>query len=184
MSDFYLTLPSHSTKKEFLENESNQFKIRLPHPIQLEGSGWKVGLLAISIPDPRCHLSMFSDSKDPLFKMSWQGQVNNIVSSMIADYKFEEVLLNFDSVNSVGFRKGMVNFFQKFRINDGGTDSRLTFGWTFVKSDGKRTYMKFKWEGTHWSPTMLTQTRNRTSQVFFINKELAYKMKWVIQHGS
>ena len=51
MSDFYVTLPSHSNKNEFPNNASNHFKIRLPHPIRLEGSGWKVGLSAIALPD-------------------------------------------------------------------------------------------------------------------------------------
>ena len=41
MSDFYLTLPSHSSKNEFPSNTSNHFKIRLPNPIRLEGQGWK-----------------------------------------------------------------------------------------------------------------------------------------------
>ena len=52
MNDFYVTLPSHSSTNEFLNNTSNSFKIRLPHPIQLEGGGWKVRLVAVSLPDP------------------------------------------------------------------------------------------------------------------------------------
>ena len=51
MSDFYVTLPSHSSKTEFPDNTSNSFKIRLPHPIRFEAGGWKVGLMAVSLPD-------------------------------------------------------------------------------------------------------------------------------------
>ena len=36
--EFYITLPSHSNRTEFPQNQSNHFKIRLPHPIRLQGS--------------------------------------------------------------------------------------------------------------------------------------------------
>jgi len=52
MSDFYLTLPSHSSLNEFPDNVSYHFKILLPRPIRLEGQGWKVGLMAITLLDP------------------------------------------------------------------------------------------------------------------------------------
>ena len=48
---FYVTLPSHSNRREFPHNQANNFKIRLPKPLQLSGGGWQVGLSAISLPD-------------------------------------------------------------------------------------------------------------------------------------
>ena len=49
---FYLTLPSHSSLQEFPQNVNNNFKVRLPTPIRLNGE-WKVALASISVPDPR-----------------------------------------------------------------------------------------------------------------------------------
>ena len=79
MSDFYLTLPSHSSKNEFPDNTSNDFKIRLPHPIRLEGGGWKVGLVAVSLPDSQVMVFIRGDGScsetnpDVLFKSKWIG---------------------------------------------------------------------------------------------------------------
>ena len=65
MSDFYVSLPSHSSKSEFPENKSNHFKIRLPHLIRLDGGGgWKVGLSSIAMPDAHVTLPSLSTYKD------------------------------------------------------------------------------------------------------------------------
>ena len=69
--DFYLTLPSHSNRNEFPQNQSNHFKICLPHPKRLEGSGWKVGLSSISLPDAIIELPKLMDAKEILFIMDW-----------------------------------------------------------------------------------------------------------------
>ena len=37
--------------KEFPNNTTSSFKVRLPVPLELKGEGWKVGLAAISTPD-------------------------------------------------------------------------------------------------------------------------------------
>ena len=66
MSDpFYITLPSHSNKKEFPNNKANHYKIRLPQTIRLEGSGWQVGLSAISLPDAANNLDPFKELTKP-----------------------------------------------------------------------------------------------------------------------
>ena len=64
MSDFYVGLPSHSSKNEFPENKTNSFKIRLPNPIHLEGNGWKVGMCSITMPDAHVMLPSFTDCED------------------------------------------------------------------------------------------------------------------------
>ena len=53
---FYVTLPSHANRKEFPNNQANEFKICLPHPLRLPGGKWQVGLSAISLPDTRVNL--------------------------------------------------------------------------------------------------------------------------------
>ena len=69
--EFYLSLPSHSNTDEFRNNRSNSFKIRLPRPIQLEGSGWQVGLTAISLPDININLSRYKEITEPLSRLKW-----------------------------------------------------------------------------------------------------------------
>ena len=181
MSDFYLTLPSHSSKTEFPNNKSNHFKIRLPHPKKLEGSGWKVGLTAISLPDSHCRVPVFTEGKDPLFKMGWHRKKSNFLTSVYKEYKPEDVLVNFDAVDGVGFMKSMVNFFEKNRISDDGADDQSTFGWNFTTSAGKRMYIKFKWEGNELVTDNEDTTKTSKLPMFMISKDLTQKMKWVIE---
>ena len=182
MSDFYLTLPSHSSKTEFPDNKSNHFKIRLPHPKKLEGSGWKVGLPAISLPDSHCRVPVFTEGKDPLFKMGWSRSKSIYIYSVTKDYKPEDVLVNFDAVDGVGFMKSMVNFFEKNRIGSNGADDQSTFGWNFATSAGKRRYIKFKWEGDELVTDNQDTVKSGDAPLLMIRKDLAQKMKWVIEN--
>ena len=80
MSDFYITLPSHSSKTEFPNNTSNSFKIRLPHPIQLEGGGCKVGLVAVSLPDPTSQVpQLMKDPDHVMMQTYWVADNTRIV---------------------------------------------------------------------------------------------------------
>ena len=180
MSDFYLTLPSHSSKTEFPNNKSNHFKIRLPHPKKLEGSGWKVGLTAISLPDSHSRVPVFTEGQYPLFKIGWKRTGPHGVSTIDRNYTPEDVLVNFDAVDGVGFMKSMVNFFEQQRISDDGADSNGTFGWKFTLS-GKRTYIKFKWEGEELVTDNEDTSKTSVHPYFMIRKDLAHKMKWVIK---
>ena len=47
---FYITLPSFP-RPSFEDNTPSSFKVRLPNRLILEGSGWKVGLASINIPN-------------------------------------------------------------------------------------------------------------------------------------
>ena len=176
MSDFYLVLPSHSSKTEFPDNKSNHFKIRLPHTKRLEGHGWKVGLMTISLPDSHSRVPAFTSGKDPVFKMGWKRSRHPMPSmNEYVDYKPEDVLVNLDTVDGVGFMKSMVNFFKKWRISDDGSESEGNFGWKFACDNGARTYIKFKWEGDE-----LVTDNEKTSKMgplpfFMIRKDLWHK---------
>ena len=74
--EFYITLPSHSNRAEFPQNQSNNFKIRLPHPIRFQGSSWKVGLISISLPDVKVHLPKLVEGNEILFTMDQVGEMN------------------------------------------------------------------------------------------------------------
>ena len=59
---------SSASTSEFPDNKANSFKNRLPYPLQLRGSGWKVGISDISFPSALRKL----DLKDSLlFRMAW-----------------------------------------------------------------------------------------------------------------
>ena len=68
MSDFYVTLPSDSSKTEFPDNQPNSFKIRLPHPLRLEGTGWKVGVASVSLPEAPRKMNL---NETFLFRIGW-----------------------------------------------------------------------------------------------------------------
>ena len=182
MSDFYLTLPSHSSKTEFPDNKSNHFKIRLPHLKKLEGSGWKVGLTSISLPDSHCRVPVFTSGKHAVFKIEWSATKGRVISNIYKDYNPEDVLVTFDAVDGVGFMKSMVNFFEKNRISNNGTDDDSTFGWTFAASGGKRRYIKFKWEGDELVTDNGNTLKSASLPYLMIRKDLAQKMKWVIEN--
>ena len=117
MTDFYVTLPSHSSKTEFPNNTSNDFKIRLPHPIRLEGSGWKVGLSSITLPDTKAPLlvDQVDSSNKPtvLFKVNWirlDGQ--NRYTSSGANFDVNDLDKVFSYVSGVGFVSSMITFFE------------------------------------------------------------------------
>jgi len=64
---FYVQLISNASTNEFPDNKSNSFKNRLPYPLQLRESGWKVGISDISFPSAVRKL----DLKDPLLFQIW-----------------------------------------------------------------------------------------------------------------
>ena len=90
------------------------------------------------------------------------------------------MLVNFDAVDGVGFMKSMVNFFEKNRISDDGSDGDSTFGWKF-EYNNQRTYIKFKWEGDELVTDNEDTSKARANPYFMIHKDLAHKMKWVIK---
>ena len=184
MSDFYVTLPSHSNKNEFPHNASNHFKIRLPHPIRLEGSGWKVGLSAIALPDAQVSIPPLVAGQGPnptLAKYEWI-RINTRPSSTTAGvgtFDADDVDRVFYNVDGIGFMKSMMAFFQQRRIynNDGPKQ-----GASYVTSDGKKTYVDFFVEGEDLVIdnrfTIRTKDLGSRPKLLF-NQELAKKMGWI-----
>ena len=176
--DFYLTLPSHSNRNEFPQNQSNHFKIRLPHPKRLEGSGWKVGLSSISLPDAIIELPKLMDAKEILFIMDWAVTFpSNTTKFGRAWYnpKDPDIVLEYD--NGVDFMKSVINYFEQRRIDSFGGP---TFGAKYITEDGKRTYIKFRWDGSDLlTDNEATQVHSKYPNAFKINRTLALKMGWL-----
>ena len=154
MSDFYITLPSHSSKTEFPNNVSNSFKIRLPHPLRLEGRGWKVGLSSISLPDTKALLLVdrvdtSTNKPTVLFKVNWirlDGRGGHTNGN--AAFNVNDVEKVFSNVTGVGFVNSMITFFENRRIyNDFGPKFGAKYFHTNSDNTTQRTFIKFELEG-------------------------------------
>lgn len=72
---FYVTLPSHANKNEFASNQANSFKIQLPHPLHLPGSGWQVGLSSISLPNSKVNIYHLVNKNEYIVDTEWMKYV-------------------------------------------------------------------------------------------------------------
>ena len=123
MSDFYITLPSHSSKTEFPNNTSNSFKIRLPHPIQLEGGGWKVGLVAVSLPDPTSQVpQLMKDPDHVMMQTYWVADNTTIVQGkkvFLANFQAKDMRQeDLETMTGKGFMNTMKAFFDKKKVEN------------------------------------------------------------------
>lgn len=180
---FYVTLPSHSNRKEFPENRANSFKVRLPYPLRLEGSGWKVGLSSISVPDASIDLNRFKSLKFPLLSVQWMlkrrgdgGQLKD--RSLTAHLTFQDILHDDNIVDGLSFMKALVFKFdqvKEFKRNVGDMTESVS---------GKKWEFTFKWEGEE---LVLDNSNLDVSEVktegipYFMsfNEELAFDMGWI-----
>ena len=180
MSDFYVTLPSHSSKTEFPNNKANSFKIRLPHPIHLEGSGWQVGLMSISLPDAQVPVEVGHADGTGLFQIWWVRLEGARNRKGTATFDINDLKQVFSNVDGIGFMKSMIAFFEQRRIYN---DSGPKFGAKYVTSSGKKTYIQFKWEGEELlidNKDTITTLDVTDRPGIYINLQLAQKMGWVL----
>ena len=140
MNDFYITLPSHSSKTEFPDNTANSFKIRLPHPIQLEGGGWKVGLAAVSLPDPCNRLpNVLTNNDTTLFRSQWLATnthaSNDPHNTYSAVFQVRDLLKvsDLDAMDGPTLMNDMTTFFNKKKV-----EKSLRKGWKLSDADGDR----------------------------------------------
>ena len=172
--DFYLTLLSHSNRNEFSQNQSNYFKIRLPHLKRLEGSGWKVGLTSISLPDAIAELSKLMDVKEILFIMDWAVKFppnSTRLGRPWYNSRDPDIVLEYD--NRVDLMIAVINYFEQRRIDSFWGP---TFSAKYVTEDGKRTYITFLWEGSDLlTDNEATQVHSKYPSAFKINWTLAFK---------
>ena len=194
MSDFYITLPSHSSKTEFPNNTSNSFKIRLPHPLRLEGSGWKVGLSSITLPDTKALLLIdrVDSSNNPtvLFKVKWirlDGRGGGYTNGG-AMFDVNDLDKVFTNVTGVGFVSSMISFFEQRRIyNDFGPKFGAKYFHTFGNDVSNRTFIKFELENNELvinnDKTLKTQNYGQRPS-FSINEDVAKKMGLIVYNDK
>ena len=189
MSDFYITLPSHSSKTELPNNASNSFKIRLPHPIRLDGGGWKVGLVAVSLPDPTCQVPpLMKDQNLILFRSSWVAEDTlTLQGKKLFGASFQGRNLrpeDLEILDGKGFMNTMKAFFDKKKV-----EKVFNAGWKIADANGENhTTAHFEWEGDdlvlHNHDMTLQRINNSYYPAFFINAELGVDMGWFINKGN
>ena len=158
--------------------ESNHFKIPLPHPIRLQGSSWKVGLISISLPDVKVHLPKLVDGNEILFTIDWiMKYPSGGLKFSRAHYNPKDLRAVVDYIDGVGFIKSMVTFFKQRRILN---YKEPHLGSSYTASDGKRMYVKFRWDRDDLlTDNKATHVRSIYSPTLKINKMLALKMEWL-----
>ena len=149
--DFYITLPSHASVSEFTDNNNRNFKIRLPQPIRLEGSGWQVGLSSVSLPDINLNLTRYKQLTEPLMRVTWyqiedrnKDDDMSEVDSQTTDIAFEDIYHYGNIRDGIDFLKALiVRWNQKMK-------EELPPGWDLMTRYGSYGYVTFpifRWEG-------------------------------------
>ena len=89
----------------------------------------------------------------------------------------------FYNVDGVGFMKSMIAYFEKQRLFN---NSGPKLGAKYVTNDGKRTYIKFKWEGDELVTDNESTLRPQSIDfpALHINTELSERMGWIKKIGS
>ena len=139
----YVTVPSHSSKKEFPNNHASSFKIRLAELLHLLGEGWQVGLASISIPDRGINLTHITPYDQPVFFLS---SVRKKKDNSF-DYKFHKLVLK-ELKDTDWIRDGVT--FMKASIQWLQQQQSLEFRREYesVEKHGENhTYFKFTWDG-------------------------------------
>ena len=181
---FYVTLPSHSNRREFPNNQANSFKIRLPQPLQLTGGGWQVGLSAISLPDARVNLYELVKKNGYVMGVSWDQtypKPNGKDGEMTSRADFARTIINDVKdldwvVDGVSFMKAIIVHLEQQRME------LAIQGGRFTNDQGKHTYIKFKWEGEDLliDNTNICHCGLKTPTLTIYTK-LALKMGWLRQ---
>ena len=171
---FYVTLPSHSNRSEFPNNQANWFKIRLPYPLRLPGGQWQVGLSAISLPDTRVNLYElvhFGNVLGPYIPQTgWnRGEMQTRIGTtqtLINDIQDLDWV-----VDGVSFMKATITHLEQRR------KETAIQGGRFTNDQGKHT---FRWEGEDLiiDNTNVCHCANGTLAITICTK-LAIKMGWL-----
>ena len=181
----YVTLPSHSSLKEFPNNQPSSFKVRLAEPLRLLGDDWQVGLASMSIPDRGLDLSHIQPLDKDLFIMSSVRKKKDNTF----DYKIHRLTLNeltrFPIQDGLSFMKAVMfwyedQFNQEFKREYESVDQEA----------GKHTYLKFSIQDGDLVMDNSKLIRKRFSGVndplpiFAFSQDFGVKMGWVRQNDQ
>ena len=108
------TLPSNSSLTDYPNNSINNFKVRLPTPLQLQGN-WKVALASISVPDPKSVLPSWLTDRLPLAYMTWYNADTSHLSKHYLEASFLLSDINENSVHMMTGTEFLKNVFHYFK---------------------------------------------------------------------
>ena len=184
---FYVTLPSHSNRHEFPNNQANSFKIRLPQPLRLQGGGWQVGLSAISLPDTHVNLYELVQKDRFIMSTTWDqtypkpgGKDGETVGRRDSAQTLINDIQHLDwVVDGVSFMKAAMTHLEQRR------KETAIQGGRFTNDQGKHTYVKFRWEGDDLliDNTNVCHCKTDTPALYIYTK-LAVKMGWLRKISS
>ena len=145
-NEFYLTLPSNSSLADYPNNSSNNFKVRLPAPIRLNGE-WKVALASISVPDPKNSLPDWLTDSLPLVYATWYNADSSDSNQKLLDASFllrdikDHVDIN--RLTGIEFMENVFHFLKKKRYFKDSRTNRM-----YGNSDTNKAYFtEFKVDG-------------------------------------
>ena len=184
---FFVTLPSYSSKKEFPDNTSNAFKVRLPTPLRLVGEGWKVGLSSISLPDTNVNLTALADLDEDIFGETCyiilgSQRLQKTFNMKLKVARDSELILD-----GVSFMKVILKWVDK-RFQE---ENWRSYGFHY-KENNKNTCLKWTWQGedlyldnSNVSRYRYTQTGIQQYSPFVaLNKKVCLKFGWFVESQS
>ena len=181
-----MQLMSNVAATEFPSNQANHFKNRLPYPLRLEESGWKVGLSGISYPTPpaRPPQTHTFDKDDLICRFKWSMQSvdlkgDTVVNTWTFTLTGQHLIDDKDLITGgKALMKYIVNRY-KTRLRKLVTDK----GDTLLTTDSTKFYPVFKWEGDDLildnSSTFLKQSGDRKRPQVPFGTKMVEAMKWI-----
>lgn len=124
---FYITLPSFP-RPSFEDNTPGNFKVRLPNRLSLEGTGWKVGLASITIPNV-CFVHEMTQAG--ISDTDWLMAITNKTGKVGSNYKMKRATVSIADLkhHKHNFRSGVDFFTMLVAILDERRLQQLEYGY-------------------------------------------------------
>ena len=183
---FFVTLPSHSSLKEFPDNQSNAFKVRLPEPLRLMGDNWQVGLSSLSLPDTDVNLSKLANPEEYIFGETcyvieyggtrW-ARTHNLRMDTLTKQRWP-------ISDGVSFMKAILKWSDK-TFNE---ENWQKYGYFYLENN-QNTCLKFTWQGEDLFLDNNNVARFELRPGVFvpsmgINLKMCLKMGWFEKNGN
>jgi len=183
---FFVTLPSHSSLKEFPDNQSNAFKVRLPEPLRLMGDNWQVGLSSLSLPDTDVNLSKLANPNEYIFGEScYVIDYGSTRWTRTHNLRMDTLTKNrWPISDGVSFMKAILKWVDK-TFNE---EWWVRYGFWYLENN-KNTCLKWTWQGEDLFLDNNNVARFEISSSVFvpsmgINLKVCLKMGWFEKNGN
>ena len=170
--------------KEFPNNTTSSFKVRLPVSLELKGEGWKVGVAAISTPDAAFDLARLTNAVNPRVFRVGAKFVNNLSDSipfhLLTTINIKDVTSDPSLVDGVSLMKALIAKSQFYEMKQ-------------ANSKNKRLYDKFRvtyeWEGEDLQMLAKEKSDIEVTTGFplvqwYVHVSMAKLMGWLVETGK